>query len=39
MMLEGEEITRAHNPFRLEPNTERVLAYGERAKEVQKLAD
>ena len=37
MMLEGEEITRAFNPFKIESNTERVLAYGERAREVQKL--
>ena len=36
-MLEGEEITRAFNPFKIESNTERVLAYGERAREVQKL--
>lgn len=37
MMLEGDEITRASNPFRLEPTTERILAYGERAREHAKL--
>lgn len=36
--LEGEEIIHAKNPFKIEPNTERVLAYGERAKELENLA-
>ena len=39
MALEGEEITKAHNPFKIESNTERVLAYGERAREMEKLAN
>ena len=37
MELEGEEITKATNPFKLEANTERVLAYGERARELESL--
>jgi hypothetical protein len=38
MKLELDEITRVNNPFKLESNTERVLAYGERAREIEKLA-
>ena len=37
MELEGEQITEATNPFKIEPNTERVLAYGERARELESL--
>lgn len=37
MELEGEQITQAKNPFKIEPNTERVLAYGERARELASL--
>lgn len=37
MELEGEQITQATNPFKIEPNTERVLAYGERARELASL--
>ena len=38
MLLEGEDITKADNPFKIESNTERVLAYGERSREVEKLS-
>ena len=37
LRLEEEEITKFNNPFKIESNTERVLAYGERARELQKL--
>ena len=37
MELEGEQIMEATNPFKIEPNTERVLAYGERARELEQL--
>ena len=37
MQLEWDEIGQATNPFRLEPTSERVLAYGERARELEQL--
>ena len=38
MQLEWNEIDQASNPFRLEPTSERVLAYGERARELELLS-
>ena len=37
MQLEEEDIHKAENPYRVEPTTERVLALGERNREVDKL--
>ena len=37
--MEPSQIPLAENPFRVEPNSERVLAYGERSRELRKLAE
>ena len=39
MQIESGEVTQAQNPFSTESTTERILAYGERAKELSKLQD
>ena len=37
LQLEGEDVFKLKNPFKVEKNTERVLAMGERARELEKL--
>jgi len=37
MLLDEEQVPSALNPYRVEPTTERVLALGERTREVDKL--
>ena len=39
MKIEHEEITKESNPFKLQPNSERILAQGERARELGKLVN
>mmetsp|Transcript_15207 Transcript_15207/g.20654 ORF Transcript_15207/g.20654 Transcript_15207/m.20654 type:complete len:94 (+) Transcript_15207:218-499(+) len=37
MQLEESDVPRAENPYRVEKSTERVLAVGERMREINKL--